>query len=221
LLTIRSYCSICDRDQNSKVISEHDHVTPNDIRATITYRIVGCLGCSGVSLNIKLIDPGAWHNVENGGFMLVMMTGKDFTFPPKLHRRPPKWLEDVATQDNILGGLLYEIYATLNMSCHVLAAVGLRTVFDRASELLGVNADLPFARKLDQLFSGGWIGETERELLGVLVDAGSAAAHRGWRPNIENLDSLFEVMEPFLRRAFLTKDKVRQMALNVPRRPRR
>ena len=221
LNTICSYCSVCDRDQNSTLITEHQHVTPNEVKATISYRIVECLGCSSVSMNIKLLDVGAAYDVENGGFLYAMMEGRELTFPPKLHRRQPKWLGDVAAQDRALAGLLWEVYASLNMWCHVLAAIGLRTVFDRAAELLGIDLALPFSRKLDRLMSGGWIGETERELLGVLVDAGSAAAHRGWRPSVENLDTLFDVMEPFLQRAFLTKDKVRVMAPDVPQRPRR
>lgn len=221
LSTIRSYCSVCDRDQNSKLIAEHQHVTPNEVQATMSYRIVECLGCSSVSTNIKLLDVGAAYDVLNGGLPYAMMEGRELTFPPKLHRRQPKWLGEVSAHDRVLSGLLWEVYASLNMFCHVLSAVGLRTVFDRSSELLGIDAGLPFSKKLDRLVSGGWVGETEREQLAVLVDAGSAAAHRGWRPTVEDLEVLFEVMEPFLQRAFLTKDKVREIAPKVPQRPRR
>jgi Domain of unknown function (DUF4145) len=63
----------------------------------------------------------------------------------------------------------------------VLAAIGLRTAFDRASELLGIDPNKTFAGKLSQLVVDGHIGSTEKASLDVLTDAGGAAAHRGWK----------------------------------------
>ena len=54
----------------------------------------------------------------------------------------------------------------------------MRTAFDRASELLGVNPAKTFAEKLTDLVSRGHIGSSEKDTLDTLTDAGSAAAHR-------------------------------------------
>jgi hypothetical protein len=44
----------------------------------------------------------------------------------------------------------------------------------------------------------GKIGRSERETLEILTDAGGAAAHRGWKPTVKQLDTLMTVGEQFL-----------------------
>jgi hypothetical protein len=88
-----------------------------------------------------------------------------------------------------LEDLLTSVYTALDNDLRVLAAIGLRTAFDRASELLSVDPEKTFADKLSQLMANGDIGSTEKESLDVLTDAGGAAAHRGWKPNPKQLDN--------------------------------
>jgi uncharacterized protein DUF4145 len=89
-------------------------------------------------------------------------------------------------------------YEALNNDALVLAAIGLRTVFDRASEKMGVDPALQFDKKLDALEGMEKIGRSERETLEILTDAGGAAAHRGWKPTVKQLDTLMTVGEQFL-----------------------
>ena len=53
-------------------------------------------------------------------------------------------LEALSIHDRSLGKLLAEMYAALDADLRVLAAIAARTVFDRASELLGVNPAMSF-----------------------------------------------------------------------------
>jgi hypothetical protein len=68
--------------------------------------------------------------------------------------------------------LLDSTYKALEHELGVLAAIGMRVVFERASELIGVEASKSFAKKLDQLRADGHIGAAERERLEVLTDVG-------------------------------------------------
>jgi hypothetical protein len=119
-----------------------------------------------------------------------------------------------------LGNLLREINTALNNDLRVLAAIGARTAFDRASELLNVDATLSFAKKLDQLASIGRVSKDERQILEVLVDAGSAAVHRGWAPKITEIDTMMTILEAFLHRTFVSADGVKKLRAAVPPRPR-
>src|SRR5258707_10670762 len=107
-----------------------------------------------------------------------MERGVETTYwPAPVERKPPKWIESIEFADQTLGHLLTEMYTALNNDLRVLAAIGARTAFDRSSELLGVDSNLTFDRKLNELVTIGKVGKDEREILNVLVDAGSAAAH--------------------------------------------
>jgi hypothetical protein len=101
----------------------------------------------------------------------------------------------------------------------VLAAIGVRTAFDRATESLGIDPSLSFADKLKKTESAGHVGKNEKDALAVLVDAGSAAAHRGWRPTHDDLTAMINALESFLQREFVTNRRLAAIKSSVPPKP--
>jgi hypothetical protein len=89
------------------------------------------------------------------------------------------------------------------------------------SEKLGVDAALGFAEKLDLLLKMGKIGQSEKGTLEVLTDAGGAAAHRGWKPDIKQLDTLMTIGEQFLYRTIILEDKAKVLKSKIPPRHKR
>lgn len=139
-------------------------------------------------------------------------------WPAPVRRKRPKWLEKT---DRDLGKLLNEMYSALDNDLCVLAAIAARTVFDRASQLLGVDAADSFKEKLDRLSADGKISGDEKGILHVLVDAGSAAAHSGWRPQVDELSTMIDVVESFLHRSFIVGGGIKKLKASVPAKPRR
>jgi hypothetical protein len=72
----------------------------------------------------------------------------------------------------------------------------------------------------DQLYQEGRIGADDKEYLEVLTDAGSAAAHRGWEPDVEQLRVLTSIMEHFVSR-FILKDEAGRLKGAIPPRQKR
>jgi hypothetical protein len=140
-------------------------------------------------------------------------------WPAPATRKPPKWVGNIEEADRNLGKLLSEMYTALNDDLRVLAAIGARTVFDRSSELLGVDPKLSFARKLQELLNQGKVSKDEHVTLDVLVDAGSAAAHRGWRPKPEELNTMMDVVDTFLHRSFILGDGIKKLKAAIPPKP--
>jgi hypothetical protein len=140
-------------------------------------------------------------------------------YPVQTTRKPLKWVGNIEEADRSLGELLSEMYTALNNDLRVLAAIGARTVFDRSSELLGVDPGLQFGQKLKELLNQRKVSKDEYDTLGVLVDAGSAAAHRGWRPKLEELSTMMDVVETFLHRSFIVRDGIKKLRAAIPPRP--
>jgi hypothetical protein len=137
-------------------------------------------------------------------------------WPAPAQRKAPEWIGKIEKADKTLGNLLTEMYTALNSDLLVLAAIGARTAFDRSSELLQVEPTLPFAKKLDELVAIGKIGKDERGTLEILVDAGSAAAHRAWVPKAKELNTMMVIVEAFLYRAFILDDRLQKLKAAVP-----
>jgi hypothetical protein len=95
----------------------------------------------------------------------------------------------------------------------------MRAVFDRTAEELAIDPDLSFLDKLGELVRRGKIAEDEKGALDVLIDAGSAAIHRGWRPRSEQLDTMIEILESFVYRHLFIIKAAAKLRPTVPARP--
>jgi Domain of unknown function (DUF4145) len=102
-----------------------------------------------------------------------------------------------------LDSALRELYGVLNNDLSMLAAIGIRTCFDIASELLKVDPALTFAEKLDALVDAKHIRQLDRQRLETAVEVGNATVHRGWKPKAGDLDKMATVLEDFVFDAFV------------------
>jgi hypothetical protein len=120
-----------------------------------------------------------------------------------------------------LRDILDEAYTALENELRVLAAIGMRTGFDRAIELLEIDPVLGFAEKLKVLMSIGAIGQDEHDALSVLTEAGNAAAHRGWKPDQRELENMVSVLENFIYRTFVLKGAMTRLKARIPPKPKK
>jgi hypothetical protein len=72
------------------------------------------------------------------------------------------------------------------------------------------------AEKVTALHKGGWIGESEAQTLGVVAEAGNAAAHRAFSPDTDDFQHLLETLEQFLSRAILSGKRALEVAPKIP-----
>jgi hypothetical protein len=86
------------------------------------------------------------------------------------------------------------------------------------SQKLGADPSQNFEEKLKELAAGNKIGGEEKEVLSVLTNAGSAAAHRGWEPKKDQIHHLMDALENFLERAFVIKHNIRRLKKVIPAR---
>lgn len=183
------------------------------------YSILECRGCGTVYFKYCHSNSEDQHDYydHNGEHQTEYIETVRF-WPPSSGRKKPEWLDDLKLEDWILGSLLSDVFTAISNDLDVLAAIGIRTTFDRATELIKIDPGLTFNEKLKALQEEGHITIKELSALKVLVDAGSAAAHRGWRPKAAHLDDMMSILESFLYRTFLLTEVAGQLEKNVPAR---
>lgn len=180
--------------------------------STIDTRLLKCRGCGTIFMQEARYSIHSDDDDEDVKYK---------HWPEAEKRARPSWANSFNIEDADLLLLLHETYAALNNELKVLTAVGIRTSFDRASELLGVDPAITFEEKLEQLYEEGKIGGNERQKLEVLVDAGSAAAHRGWKPNLNQLETLISILEHFIHQNLVLTAEADELRKKVPPKPAR
>lgn len=222
------HCPKCE-SQRADVIVEHkdeyversgDFVYYEDTY----YRILKCRGCGKIyfktlSTNSEDyyvdVDPDTGETIDEFYRETVQF------WPPSSKWKIPDWADTIRYNDHLLGCLFADVYTALSNNLGVLAAIGMRTVFDRASELLEINPNMTFEKKLTALKDGGRITAKETDVLAVLVDAGSAAAHRAWQPKPNQLDGMVTILEGFLHRAFVLEEVAVALGKHVPKKQKK
>jgi hypothetical protein len=137
--------------------------------------------------------------------------------PQLRSRQQPEWIHLI--DDEVLRNVLKEVYAAANHDLRVLAAIGVRTAFDRTSAILGIDESLDFASKLDRLVTDGKISQSDIAVLKVLIDAGGAAAHRGWLPASEHLTVMIPIIEALVQKEFVLQKELGSLKDSIPPRP--
>ncbi|HEY9752627.1 MAG TPA: DUF4145 domain-containing protein [Coleofasciculaceae cyanobacterium] len=169
-----------------------------------SYTLLECRGCEAITLR-KEDRCSEWEEYE----------GPDpVYYPPRTYRRLPEW-KNLLPED--LQELMEEVYRALWSDNRRLATMGTRTLIESfISRKVGER--IFFKDYLDDLEKEGYIGEKEKPIISSAIDAGSAASHRNFKPEIENLHHVMEIVGHVLH-SYVTEIASNELKSAVP--PRR
>jgi len=225
---VRADCPECGKNKWADVVGHFTRRQDDEDSGTwlrTDYRLLQCPACESVYFQRDSVFSEDYVRTRNP------ITGEEeYDMDHRIEHWPsvsvsrrekPAWAERLTFVDTDLSALMDSVYKALENELDVLAAIAIRTVFDRASELLGIDPGRSFGEKLDDLLALGKIGAEEREILDTLTDAGSAAAHRGWKPTQEELDTMLSSIEGFIHRSFVLGDAIKKLRDRVRAKPKR
>ena len=127
-------------------------------------------------------------------------------------RPKPDWYERLP--DNVRA-LLDEVYLGLSNGMRALPSMGLRTTIDMVCvDLVGDVGN--FADKLKALRSHGHVSDREKAILEIAINVGSASAHRGHNPSMEDINSLLDICEHLLKGVYVLPTASRVLQKTTP-----
>jgi hypothetical protein len=227
--TKKAHCPTCDGERICQIHGTiykgwdwEDRAHGHSVNGGVDHSLLECRGCETV-----FYETLSWNSEDIDHFYDAM--GQEQyehprdvqTYPKPETKTKPVWFDSIQKADPQLHNILRQMYLAHDNQAHILTAVGLRTALDRATEVIGIDPAKTFDEKLDELLTGGWIGQTERDILGVVTEAGNAAAHRGWEPDSQEISELLSSLEVFLHRAFIVGQKALSIKSSIPAKPRR
>ncbi|MDE1910738.1 MAG: DUF4145 domain-containing protein [Pseudomonas sp.] len=227
--TFRAHCPRCDGERKCIIHGQFDQPWSvedgrNYMDGQIDRKLLQCAGCETVFYHQSSWNSEEWDNDYHPvtGETIISHPRTIETYPaPEKKSQKPDWIWDIAKADPPLHAILYEVYQAYEAGSFILASVGLRTAFDRTTEILKINSHLSFEDKVVELTKEGYIGETEANTLSVVTNAGNAAAHRGWAPDRKTFEILIATLEQYIYRVVVTGKAALDLSGNIPARPPR
>ena len=211
------FCNDCKGRTNHFIRGEHSS-TDNYLDGSSTsveMLIVECCGCEHLAFvkQTHYSKEIALHRDRVSEEEIVVPLWDVSIYPPVTYRAPPPWFEDLP--DPTLQKIAREIYKSLETESHYLATFGSRTLIDRLI-VLTVGDKGNFAKGLEALQNEGVISPHELEILQPVVQAGHAAAHRGWEPSKEQLKFILDTVEGLIHRLLVLPSLAEQLEEAVP-----
>ncbi|WP_336763823.1 DUF4145 domain-containing protein [Asaia sp. VD9] len=212
----KAECSTCGGERNCYVRAEHQwRVDSEDISAHRLYQILECAGCEHTFVRVGYTNSEDYASWDDGHGNEEKEYIEHIEYLPALAKRArPEWLDSLFLSwppgESRLYEVLDEVYKAIDAGLVMLSAVGVRTAFDVVAAKLGVDAALSFEEKLDELLSSNHIRSDERAHLAVLIEAGNAAAHRGWFPRQDELVTLIDLLERFVTQTVIEPEAAKR-----------
>ena len=204
------HCNKCLHLTKHEILKEHncEHTEKYcdfDLWWDTKYTLFICCGCESVTLR-RQYTFSEWEDNQ---------LEIEF-YPPQVSRRLPSWHDKLPSE---MQDLLTEVYIALHSNSRRLALMGARTVIDMfILDKIGDSGS--FKEKLKALVDGGYLGSKQRNILDVALDAGNAAAHRGYNPLPEDLNHIIDVVESLLQ-FYILEVQSNSVKEKIPPRARR
>jgi predicted transport protein len=214
----RYFCNSCGGKTRHFIRKEHS-ATEDDEHEVVSFTqhllIIECCGCAHLAFVRRThfsehIDYG-YHPVTGEEVMTPLW--EEAIYPPVTYRSPPLWFDDLP--DPTLRQVSQEIYKTLQTESLFLATFGSRTLMDRLI-VLTVGDKGNFSSGLKALMDDGKLSQHERSILEPILQAGHAAAHRGWAPTKDQFKTILDTVEGLIHRLLVLPKLAEELEEAVP-----
>lgn len=206
----KAHCNTCGHHTKHLILVSRQHNGQQEdgygdviIQWCVTWELLECLGCETVALRKTTTSSEDWgeSDVEY--------------FPPAISRELPVWFSKLPGN---LRELMKELYAALHADSTRLVVMGARALLDMVIvEKVGDSGT--FKDKLKELETQGFVSHRNREYLDAALDAGHAAAHRGYAAKPEEVSHVMDIVENLLQAVYSLPTATAVLKASTPPRP--
>ncbi len=213
-----SHCSRCGGERKHRVFHRHHDegvfplVTTKDEHVgdqtwSEDYWMLQCMGCDAVTLRRDV-----WDDIDNETVTTY--------FPPPSSREMPAWMKTDDFKEACppsIRELLREAYVSFQNECDRGVAMCVRAILEAA--MIDKCGDQgTFAKNLEVFIEHGHLLPKQKELLEPVIEAGSAAIHRDFKPTREQLAVILDLTETALATAYYHPARAAALKARIPKR---
>lgn len=216
---VQCFCNTChsitkhDINANYTVQTEGLVLHGRAMGRTLDHMIITCRGCGETS----------YLRVSIGPEDLVWTMGYDHPYdcpllqiqypPPRFLRRVPDWIDQL---DPVGSELLKQSHDAINIGVDRLVVMGLRALLEWIM-IENVGDHGSFKATVREFVRMGYLPTRSRKTVLDVLDVGSAAIHRGYKPPLEKLAKVFEIVENVVHTVCVVPKLGKDLTKGVPR----
>jgi hypothetical protein len=214
---VSCFCNSCSRDTDHAIVWTDTSATASLGLGSSVTQALRCGGCRQYTIKEAKLRFSGRPDPDDPEDEVV----ETIYWPTRLWRRAPDWVKEIEDFDPDLTGLLDEVYSATNDKQVRLLSMGVRSALDHVmTKILGGDIG-PFEQKLNKMVEDKHLTERQKEDLRIVIDAGSASTHRGFKPPKQLLEEMITVMESIIRDHYITGPMLRTARQLIPPRPPR
>jgi hypothetical protein len=215
---IKVFCRQCGGDRyHSTVAKKVDAWSEEDapICGAETWAIVECCGCRTLTFLRERWFSEDTVEADHGPEPIVH---RDI-YPLGPARKLPEWsndpfiLLDVPSNDAWIFNLHQDVYAAIGLRSLRLSAMGIRAIVDHIVTWKAGDVGA-FLDKLERMRDLGVISSPQVHVIFSAFDAGSAAVHRGYDPELQDIYIMLDIAEALIGQFYVgpVMEKRREVA---------
>ncbi len=217
----KTHCPGCGNNRNTDIKGSFEPARAEDQHGDIwvqeEYRILQCRGCDTVFFELATLCSEEIYILEGDADPehIVRQATVIKQYPPSAELEMPNWLAQSSIPYK-LNERLRDVYGCYLNDLVSPATASLRTALDVFFELSGIDDKLRFERKCEVAQEILELSGPDRKCLDTLIEAGSAAVHRGWKPSKKELGTLISALEGFFKNYYVHRPIIEEMSQKVP-----
>ncbi len=212
--TVESFCRRCGGSRHHVVLHEKTITWADDnspVDGGDKWSTLQCAGCHTITF-----VHSHWfsEDYEMGDHGPEPIVHRDL-FPPAPPRPVPEWVPHLVLylkmDESWVAWLLQDVYSAYGLEAYSLAAMGARAIVDHLVPSRAGDKGT-FMQKLERLEQKALITAVQVQILDAAFDAGSASAHRGYRPTADDFNILLDITETLIHQICVNPAKAASQA---------
>jgi hypothetical protein len=205
---IKIFCRQCGGDRYHSTVAEKvdawsDQETP--VCGAETWAVVECRGCRTLTFLRERWFSEDTVDTDYGLEPIVHRT----IYPPSPTRKLPEWSNDhtfmlleIVVDEAWIFKLHKDVYAAIGLGSLRLSAMGVRAIVDHivTSKAGDVGS---FLDKLERMSELHLISSSQVQVIFSAFDAGSAAVHRGYGPELQDVYTMLDIAEALMTQFYV------------------
>lgn len=199
-------CKKCAKSTRHEILFSH-HIGPqkDEYPDAETWQVVRCQGCYNVGFRYQYDDYAAVYEVDEGVYEHETSVSM---YPKTIPNH--KNLDSTHLLSDVIRNVYKQTLSACSEEAYVLASVGLRATIEATCNHLKISGNT-LERRIDQLFKGGYVSNSDKKWLHAIRFLGNDAAHEILEPKKSELLVALEIVEHLLNSVFILESKARKL----------